>query len=162
MISDNFLDYLKKVENGGKAGWDEDAGLWYPHASPEGGNDTIGYGHKLLDNEVEVANIGLEDSVILEMLFTDIDRANDVANRIVEGHFGYDYNKLDADNKCMLVDFAYNLGGGGLRKFPKFVKAVCENDLNTMREEYKRYYSANGTKKELKQRNEQFYMLFLS
>ena len=162
MISDNFLDYLKKVENGGKAGGDEDAGLWYPHASPEGGNDTIGYGHKLLDNEVEVANIGLEDSVILEMLFTDIDRANDVANRIVEGHFGYDYNKLDADNKCMLVDFAYNLGGGGLRKFPKFVKAVCENDLNTMREEYKRYYSANGTKKELKQRNEQFYMLFLS
>ena len=40
MISDNFLDYLKKVENGNKAGWHVSKQVWYPHASPEGGNDT--------------------------------------------------------------------------------------------------------------------------
>ena len=81
MISDEFLDYIKKVENGGKAGWDEDQGLWFPHPSPEGGNDTIGYGHKLLDDEVALADAGLEDARILEMLFQDLEKAERVADK---------------------------------------------------------------------------------
>ena len=162
MISDNFLDYIKKVENGGKAGWNEDRGLWFPHPSPEGGNDTVGYGHKLLDNEIEEANKGIPDGNVIKMLLHDIDFASEAACNVVNSYFNLDYDRIDDDGKCMLTDFAYNLGGAGLKKFPKFVNAVYENDLDTMREEYKRYYSANGVKKELKQRNEQFYMLFLS
>ena len=64
MISDVFLEYLKKVENGGKTGWSDDDQLWYSHASPEGGNDTIGYGHKLLNSELEQAAKGLTDNEI--------------------------------------------------------------------------------------------------
>ena len=56
MPSDKFIEYLKYVENGSKVGWDEDQQLWFPHHSPEGGNDTIAYGHKLRDAEVEQSN----------------------------------------------------------------------------------------------------------
>ena len=163
MISDEFLDYIKKVENGGKAGWDEDQGLWFPHPSPEGGNDTIGYGHKLLDDEVALADAGLEDARILEMLFQDLEKAERVADSIVCSYYGGEYEELSDNSKCMLIDFAFNIGGGGMKKFPKFVQAVLIDDIETMRQQYKRFYSASdGTKKELKQRNEQFHMLFLS
>ena len=64
MPSDEFIEYLKYVENGGKIGWDEDKQLWFPHRSPEGGNDTIAYGHKLRDAEVEQANKGLTDGEV--------------------------------------------------------------------------------------------------
>ena len=55
MLTDQFIDFLKYVENGSKIGWNEEKQLWFPHHSPEGGNDTIAYGHKLLDSEVEMA-----------------------------------------------------------------------------------------------------------
>ena len=162
MIYDNFLHFLKKVENGNKVGWNVAEQVWYPHASPEGGNDTIGYGHKLLDDEVEMANKGLSETAITQMFMDDVDNATQVARRVMKSYFNQDFDSLSDNGKCMIIDFAYNLGGGGLKKFPKFVKAVCDDDLEGMRQQYKRYYSANGTKKELKQRNELFYALFLS
>ena len=48
-IRAEFIDYIRRVENGSKVGYD--SGVWSPHASPEGGNDTIGYGHKMRNDE---------------------------------------------------------------------------------------------------------------
>ena len=163
MISDNFIAYLKKVENGGKAGWDTDKELWYPHPSPEGGNDTIGYGHKLLNVEVEVAEDGMTDKEIEDLLVEDMYEATRDLEHILNDYFDADYTQLSDSSQEMLADFAFNLGGHGLRKFPKFVNATIDEDIDTMRKEYKRYYTdGNGVKKELEQRNEEFYTLFLA
>ena len=90
-------------------------------------------------------------------------KAERVADSVVCAYYGDEYEELSDNSKCMLIDFAFNIGGGGMKKFPKFVQAVLIDDIETMRQQYKRFYSASdGTKKELKQRNEQFYMLFLS
>ena len=141
MPSDQFIEYLKYVENGSKVGWDEDQQLWFPHASPEGGNDTIAYGHKLRDAEVDQANKGLTDNEVEELLVEDIEYATDGARTILSTHFNEDFDSLSQNSQEMLIDFAYNLGSYGLKSFPKFVGAVCNNDIDTMCAEYKRYYS---------------------
>ena len=163
MISDSFIDYLKKVENGGKVGWNEDDSLWFPHPSPEGGNDTIGYGHKLLDIEVDQANKGLTDEEVEELLVEDLYEAARDSENILKEYFDANYDELSTNSQEMLVDFAFNLGGHGLRKFPKFVNAIIDDEMDIMRKEYKRYYTAgSGERKELKQRNDEFYTLFLA
>ena len=163
MISDVFIEYLKKVENGGKTGWNNDDELWYSHVSPEGGNDTIGYGHKLLNSELEQAAKGLTDIEIDDLLIEDIHKAIDSASTVLSQHFNADFDDLCVNSQEMIIDFAYNLGGNGLRKFPKFVNAVIDNNTEIMSQEYKRYYtSGNGVKKELEQRNKEFQTLFLA
>jgi GH24 family phage-related lysozyme (muramidase) len=163
MISDVFIEYLKKVENGGKTGWSNDDQLWYSHASPEGGNDTIGYGHKLLNSELEQAAKGLTDNEIDDLLLEDLHTASNVAYTVLSQHFNANFDDLCVNSQEMLIDFAYNLGGNGLRKFPKFVNAVIDDNIEVMSQEYKRYYtSGNGVKKELEQRNKEFQTLFLA
>ena len=54
-----FIEYVKLVENGGKVGFDGET--WFPHPSPEGGNDTIAYGHKLKNDETWM-KVGISDS----------------------------------------------------------------------------------------------------
>ena len=163
MLSDGFIDYLKKVENGGKVGWSADDSLWFPHASPEGGNDTIGYGHKLLNSEVEVAEDGMTDKEIEDLLVEDMRKATIGAESVLKEYFDANYDELSTNSQEMISDFAFNLGGHGLRKFPKFVDAIIEDDIDTMRKEYKRYYTAgSGERRELEQRNEEFYSLFLA
>ena len=62
----------------------------------------------------------------------------------------------------MLLDFTFN-GGSPKTVFPKFTKAVINNDVAGMKREYKRYFYEKGSKvkKELKSRNELFYNYFL-
>lgn len=163
MISNVFIEYLKKVENGGKTGWSDADQLWYSHASPEGGNDTIGYGHKLLNSELEQAAKGLTDNEIDDLLLEDLHTASNVAYTVLSQHFNANFDDLCVNSQEMLIDFAYNLGGNGLRKFPKFVNAVIDDNIEVMSQEYKRYYtSGNGVKKELEQRNKEFQTLFLA
>tara|TARA_Y100000593_G_scaffold32727_1_gene64510 strand:- start:2348 stop:2824 length:477 start_codon:yes stop_codon:yes gene_type:complete len=156
VIRDDFLDFIKRVENGAKIGYDPETSMWKPHASPEGGNDTIGYGHKLADDETWMQS-GVSDANIEDLLLNDLWRAEDGANTVVDN-----FNKLDQYKQEMLVDFVYNLGAHGLRRFPKFRKAIADDDIATMRQEYKRYYTdSNGVKKELEHRNREFYDMFL-
>ena len=50
LYSEGFLNYIKKAENAPLFLSGANA---LPHKSPEGGNDTIGYGHKLTNEEIE-------------------------------------------------------------------------------------------------------------
>ncbi len=54
----------------------------------------------------------------------------------------------------MLIDFAFNLGT--IRGYPKFVKAVLNKDVNTMRQEYKRSFTNNKGERKDMGRNKHF------
>ena len=71
-IRAEFIDYIRRVENGSKVGYD--SGVWSPHPSPEGGNDTIGYGHKMRNDE-EWMKAGVPDEHIENLLLNDIIKA---------------------------------------------------------------------------------------
>lgn len=155
-------EFLKAVENPLQEG--KVSNVWFPHDSPEGGLPTLGYGHKLTskENEDQIVysiNIleGCSDSEIDEILEKDIDAARNVAQNCVP-----EFNDLSENKQDMFIEFAFNLGNG-LKQFKKFIKALVNDDWDTAKEEYKRYYrTSSGQLREVKNRNEEFYKYFLS
>jgi GH24 family phage-related lysozyme (muramidase) len=155
-LRNDFLDYLKRVENDGKAGYDAKYEVWFPHSSPEGGRDTIGYGHKLTEDD-NWMKAGVSEKNIEDLLLNDLWKAEDSARNVVDN-----FGSIPQHKQEMFIDFAFNLGAHGLRMFPKFRAAVLDDDIKTMRQEYKRYYTTgSGAKKELEHRNNEFYNMFL-
>jgi hypothetical protein len=154
IFSEDFINYMKSVENGVKKGFDSKKNMWYPHKSVEGGLPTIAYGHKIKNNhELKAFNRGMSDADALKLLSYDLS----VANKHVHDYITKVYKvnlMLTPKQEQMLTDFAYN---GVLEKFPKFVDAVLKNDVVKMRSEYKRYSGG----KELSDRNKQFFNTFL-
>lgn len=160
-ISDDFINYIKKVENSVKMGWKN--GRWYPHKSPEGGSKTIAYGHKLKSGET--FNGGLSEKEATDLLYRDI---NDAKLKIVEDlkimsknpNNGFKIVPLTQEKLEMFLDFVFNIGS--LRSFPKFTSAVMRDDWDTVKKEYKRTYKdENGIRRELSGRNKEFYNRFL-
>ena len=49
---------------------------------------------------------------------------------------GYDPNQLSDRKLNLLADYTYNVGS--ITKFPKFVKALVENDFDTAAKEFER------------------------
>ena len=47
----SFLEVVKDMENDTQKGFNQETKTWFPHESPEKGNDTIAFGHKLSDEE---------------------------------------------------------------------------------------------------------------
>ena len=144
----SFTDYIKKVENQGKVGYNVEKKLWFPHKSFEGGSDTIGYGHKIQKGE-DFSN-GITDAQAESLLNTDLAKAKQQVYKELGGV------KLTPQQEEMFVDFVFNMGT--LNKFPKFTEFALKNDLEGMKSQYKRY--AGG--KELKGRNSEFLKRFLA
>ncbi len=145
--TEDFLQYIKQVENGMKYGFRD--GRFYAYPSPEGGTDTIGYGHKLLPGESYP--LGWSEDEATSRLLVDLSNAWNRAQKDLQ-KMGYDVSTLTETQKEIYVDFAFNLGS--LRGFPKFTKLVYYNQ--PFGEEYKRYYKSNGVYKPLKDRNKRF------
>jgi len=156
----SFTDYMKEVEN---------APLWknagaLRHSSPEGGNDTVGFGHKMTDAEVTSGKIyGIDVATMTR------DDANTILavdllkhkNRIKRQH-PKEWEMLSIREKQMLIDFDFNLRGG-VKSFPKFKQAVFNNDIPTQRKEYvRKYKNAEGKMVPIGERNRIFYKEFLS
>jgi len=144
----SFIDYIKKVENQGKVGYNAEKKLWFPHKSFEGGSDTIGYGHKI--QKGEDFSKGITDSQAESLLKTDLAKAKQQVYKELGSV------KLTPQQEEMFVDFVFNMGT--LKKFPKFTEFALKNDLEGMKSQYKRY--AGG--KELKGRNSEFLKRFLA
>ena len=144
----SFTDYIKKVENQGKVGYNAEKKLWFPHKSFEGGSDTIGYGHKI--QKGEDFSKGITDAQAESLLNTDLAKAKQQVYKELGGV------KLTPQQEEMFVDFVFNMGT--LNKFPKFTEFALKNDLEGMKSQYKRY--AGG--KELKGRNSEFLKRFLA
>ena len=146
----DFVAYIKSAENAAKTGFKDNR--WYPHASFEGGTDTIAYGHKL--GKVEKYPRGIANSEAENLLKRDLMNSENTV-KIKVGEKTYD--ELDSKRKQMLIDFSFNLGPNFMRKFPKFVEGVLIDDIDVMKKEYKRYSKG----KELTRRNDLFFDLFL-
>lgn len=153
-ITDDFLNYVKSVENGIKRGfWN---GVWKPIPAPEDPNSQdIGYGHKI--KRGENFSKGLTDNQATVLLKKDIEEAKSKVERYLKQH-NLPTN-LSQHQWEMLIDYAFNLKS--LSTFPKMIKAVVDGDLVTAKKEYKRYATIKGKKSELG-RNKNFYDRYLA
>jgi len=158
---DSYIEWLKKEENEGKAGYDTNTKLWKPHSSPEGGEDTIGYGYKLTAAEQKSQTVtingksvsyknGLNNSQINDMIEQEVDTAFKSAKSVfVKKYSDADWNSLSEDSKYLLTDYAYNVIGG-VGKYPSMMEGVKEGDWKKVEKEYKRGFwkpSDSGTHK---------------
>ena len=126
-VSQDGLDFIKSWEKGPNG----DVALmpYDDNGSLPGGNMTIGWGHKIQDNENYSSGITLEQANAL--FLTDIQIAiNDVNNSV---HVSLTQSQFDA-----LVSYSYNIGG--LAVSPQcltylnngdFVRAAAEMDIVT-------------------------------
>ena len=160
MYSPEFIEYLKEVENDKLAL----KGTNMRHKSPEGGNDTIGFGHKLTDEEVKTGKVyGIPiDKMTVEQAEQVMRLDLDKKNQLLKQKLGRQFETLPPKNKEMLLDFAYNLGVEGLiNKFPEFTFGVLTDNMDKVEEEHKRFFTdEEGNKKELA-RNKKFKEVFL-
>lgn len=158
--TEQFFKYMQLVENAELLGGDLKQII---HNSPEGGLDTVGYGHKLnvlekTTNTVYGMNLtNLTREQCDYILALDIDSfANALSQKVP------DWKARSQRTQEMLVDYEFNLGSVE-RYFPKFYRGVLEKDIDTQRKEYKRYYHDSlGHRKELTRRNRHFYSRYLS
>lgn len=133
---------LKLQENSIKAGYNKAQDKWYPHASVEGGNKTIGYGHKLTNAEVDKFNRGITSGQVEELLTSDILKHQAIAENMIDKKYGKGaFDKLPQSAQMIFVDYAYN---GVLGQFPTFTDAVVKRNKNLMLKEYER--SSSGGK----------------
>jgi hypothetical protein len=141
-----YLADLRMQENGIRKGYRN--GMWYPHASVEGGADTIAYGHKLTPNDSALKR-GISEDQALKLQEQDVLRNQATAKKQVDKKYGPGtFDNLPQDSQMLLVDYQYNLGT--LSGFPSFVKATVEGDKEKMLAEHKRF----GAGKPLTKRNE--------
>ena len=158
--SPEFIEYLKTQENAPLA----KKGVNMRHKSPEGGKDTVGYGHKLTEEEersgkvygIPIATMTPEQAE--KIMFLDLKRKEqELTNRL-----GKRFLTLPNKSKEMLLDFAYNLGTSKtLEEFPNFTAAVLSNNMEEAKKEYIRYFTPEGeTKKKPLSRNKYFKELF--
>lgn len=131
------------------------------HKSPEGGTDTVGFGHKLTPEEEikeEVYGIPIDEidkQSAKEILKIDLQKAEQKAKRRFESWpqaMGVEWEDLRPEQKHLFLDYEYNLGSW--KKFPSFFSAVISNNKDKMLKEYKRYFrDSKGKLKELGKRN---------
>ena len=156
---EEFIEYIKKTENDPL----RVKGTNAVHSSPEGGLDTVGYGHKLTPEEAEAGKVyGIPlDKITPEKADQILMMDLKVKERELQNTLGQRYTALTPKQKEMLLDFSFNLGTQGMiKEFPNFTAAVLNNDMETASKEYIRNYTdAKGVKKPLA-RNKDFYELF--
>jgi len=122
-ITDAFKNFIKKWENSKTyppGGWKPDKQRWFPHKSPEGGNPTIAFGHKLTDREVASGRFknGLTDEEALRLFEKDLRSAERTAKDLVPN-----YEKLPISTKQALINACYR-GELGTEKSPKTLKLM--------------------------------------
>jgi len=167
-FSERFTNYLQKVE-----GLKTDTGKTpFRYESAEGGNDTVGIGHKLTDAEVKSGKVygydlkTLTKEQVQDILQKDLDKTKSVLSKNLTNKYKKSFEDLTPKQQEMLLDLQFNVKdsgkGGGILEFPKFTEALLKNDLETMRKEYKRYYTDPETKKNVSLgRNKDFFNTYL-
>lgn len=151
----DFVDYIRKVENGVRKGFDSRTQKWYQIQDPGDGHTLIAYGHKVIRGEN--FSKGITEDQALKLLRHDLEIAQQRARKELASTYGIGiFEQLSPRAKEMLTDFVFNLGS--LRSFPKFTRAVLTDDFPTILREYRRFSGG----RELGDRNRQFYNRYLS
>lgn len=121
------------------SGYNPELNIWCPHDSIEGGNDTVGYGHKFTNTEVKhgVVLIGGDEFPITEC-FTDasinmlFEQDWEVANASRINWIGDDYpDELNG----VVTEMAYQMGLPSLQQFKRFKKAIEDGDYQRAADE---------------------------
>lgn len=168
-VDDRFTNYIERVE-GFKTGKGKTP---FRYPSPEGGLDTVGLGHKLIQDEIDSNSVygfdldTLTKEQAREIFREDLIKYEKMLKSDLKTNYKkyemkqpIDYDTLNRKQQEMLLDFTFNLGS--LKSFPKFTEAVLKGDMATARKEYKRYFEDDkGKVKEVKNRNEQFFETYL-
>lgn len=158
VIDKEFINYIKKVENGARIGFKN--GKFMPTIDPGGGKPCIGYGHNIVKGEEKLLK-GISEKQAEDLLIQDLLKARKQVHDDIKGMFGGARINMSSQQEQMLIDFAFNLGT--IKGYPKFVRAVLNKDWDTVKQEFKRTYKdASGKRKELTQRNSEFSRKFLS
>ena len=159
VVNSDFLKFMMSVENAELKGRDPKTKTWRPHVSPEGGLETVGYGHKLNSWAEVKKHTGISDKDVVKLLRDDLIAANKKVHQYIESHYGAKI-LLSQKQDEMLTELAFNLGG--LEKFPRFTDAVLRNNFDVMKQEFKRSYTLpSGERKSLERRNKLFYDRYL-
>ncbi len=163
-IDESFEIYIKDVENKKlKFGNIKN----FRHKSPEGGLDTIAFGHKLTPEEQKTNTVyGYDLSKVTKDNVLEI--SNDIlrkdlqkTEKILINTHGDKFINLDKRRKQMLIDFQFNVRNFKNKDvFPLFKKALFAGDEEGMKKEYKRFFKSNGKTKSLA-RNKFFKKYFL-
>ncbi len=159
LINNGFIAEVMSSENSVMKGWHQTSQRWFPYPSPEGGNDTIAYGHKLTADDIRLKRFenGITEGHAQYLLMSDIKKSLDSMKLSAE-----DWNRLTWQQQWLLLDFQFNLGCS-FKKFPKFTHAVLYLNKQMMLKEYKRYYKdANGKRHEIKDRNQRTYKFIIN
>lgn len=162
-----LVNYLKKAE--GNPAAQAKTGSFRGgrfHIYDDVGQPAIGYGHRLLPEEKKSGwgINGISEEEATEVLMRDIKKAEIDAIT----HFGRKgWAAMDQHRRMMAIDFAYNLGLGGLAQFKSFSRALRVGDVRGISQRYKRHYTPVGhpqgvPKPELKPRNDAFYKTFIA
>ena len=122
-IPEDYYTRLMQQENGVNKGLKD--GRYYQYTSEEGGNDTIGYGHKLTDDDVKTNRYskGLTKDEAIALMRNDAEEHLDRTLEQYETKFGKgSFDKLHPDLKVLALDFVYN--GLPIEEYPNFFGAA--------------------------------------
>jgi GH24 family phage-related lysozyme (muramidase) len=134
-VNSKLANVIKGFENNKNykpGGWDPIKKRWFQHPSPEGGNPTIAYGHKLTDSEVATNRFvnGLTDAEANALLQHDMRDAEAKAKRLVKS-----YDTLPIETKQALINACYR-GELGTEKTPATLKLMNAGKWEAAAREY--------------------------
>ncbi len=161
----SFESYIKTVENDKLL---NGSFKNFRHKSPEGGLDTIAFGHKLTPEEQKTNTVYDYDlSKITKDNFLEI--SNDIlrkdlqkTEKILINTHGNKFINLDKRRKQMLIDMQFNVRNFNKPEvFKKFKKALFAGDEEGMKKEYKRVFTDKNGKVKPLARNKFFKKYFL-
>jgi len=127
-----------------------------PNVAPEdsGGYD-IGFGHKITREDKILSSIygfpyiyGITKQDAISILEMDIQK-HMIASRDFVGFERFESLPLPAQQ--LICDFSFT---GTLAKFPKLFLSIFDRNLKGVMDNYKRYFTKNGERIEMKRRNE--------
>jgi lysozyme len=114
-----------------KSGYDKQKGRWFPHKSLEGGEDTLGYGTKLVPGKFTEEQInkfyreGITEDEAISLMTIDLDKAKKDTEKLISQN----NITINDEQKEALVEMVYQMGAGGVSKFRKMISALQVGDF---------------------------------
>lgn len=149
-----LIDTVKDAEGTGNF----DGTYHHPYPSAEGGNPTIGYGHKITEDvvtlngkKIDLTRTPLTDAQALALLEQDIQAAEIKARRQytqANNPAGTNWEGLSKLKQSILTEIVFNTGDlltdSGKFEWPKLAKAMKNDDHKEMLAQIDRGYKKRG------------------
>lgn len=157
-ITDKYKDFIWKLENENKTGYDKETDSWIAHNSAEGGGKTIGPGIKInskthpLYKDVKHGN-KIKTEKLNKILDSELNKHHDLTKEYISKEYDIQaWDTLSPNIKQLLIRKSFNTKGG-IKGFPKLTEAAVKGDLNKMKQESKSTYKEDGKTKPLTREN---------